>query len=447
MGPIKFVATVLALGAVLAGATAAPGARAAEEGYEAGQLQIPFPNGGDSLAADLLITSDGSAIVAGRLIRSSKRSQDGAFLAKLDPEGKLDPTFAEGGLLLDLAGSKATGMATSLALDQQGRVLAAGFSGSDVFVARIEVGGSPDPTFGVDGVFTVPSPESSEITNGDGLEQRSDGKIVVGVRARSPEYRGFRPGAVQVLPDGGLDAGFGDGGRKLLKPRFLSHYTSSRKFDECTGCSEGGLALDRADGVLIAGRKGNAMGLVRLTPDGRIDRGFGERGLARLEIERRRGRRTELVGNSVLVRPNGRLIVTGSMLSFEVLGGGRTRAGFAFAGLTADGLPDRRFAKGAIRAVRLLSNFAVARDAAPTPDGGFAATGYTSALNEHFALAAVDRRGRIDRGQMPDDGAVDGPRNGQANAIAYDSEGRAVLAGYSSQNRQRATLVRPELGG
>jgi uncharacterized delta-60 repeat protein len=71
----------------------------------------------------------------------------GALVARFDPDGKLDPTFGDGGVVATVAEA----VASSAALQQDGKIIAAGTrsrkEGSDVFVLRLNQDGSPDTGF------------------------------------------------------------------------------------------------------------------------------------------------------------------------------------------------------------------------------------------------------------------------------------------------------------
>ena len=91
-------------------------------------------------------------------------------LARYTPEGSLDPSFGEGGIVISRLG-----IGRALALQADGRIVVAGFSGSGFALARYHRDGSLDRTFGGDGTVDAPA-------NGGAFSVavQPDGRIVVG---------------------------------------------------------------------------------------------------------------------------------------------------------------------------------------------------------------------------------------------------------------------------
>src|SRR5437870_3563768 len=137
-----------------------------------GQVLTDF-GGGDGARA-LALQADGRIVVAGRSCPSTWRFA----LARHDADGTLDPSFGGGGrVLTNFAGRDE---ASALALQSDGKIVVAGFSGAggrqDFAVARYNPDGSLDPSFGSGGRVLTDFGGDDEAS---ALALQSDGKIVV----------------------------------------------------------------------------------------------------------------------------------------------------------------------------------------------------------------------------------------------------------------------------
>lgn len=106
--------------------------------------------GGDDVAYDVALQPDGKILVAG--------SSSGAFaLARYEPDGRLDHSFSADGKLTVRFGSnqRDTG-ARALVLRGDGRIVAAGGESGKFALVGLNPDGSPESSFGDDGVVTTP---------------------------------------------------------------------------------------------------------------------------------------------------------------------------------------------------------------------------------------------------------------------------------------------------
>ncbi len=166
---LGFAGAVLALAlvtAVLPGAAvAAPGDLDPSFG-SSGKVTTDF--GGSDAASAVAIQTDGRIVAAGR-------SGSGDFaLARYNVDGSLDPTFGSSGMVMtDFGGSDA---ASAVAIQPDGRIVTAGRSGSgDFALARYNADGSLDPSFGSGGKVTT---DFGGFDLALGVALQSDGKIV-----------------------------------------------------------------------------------------------------------------------------------------------------------------------------------------------------------------------------------------------------------------------------
>lgn len=136
-------------------------------------------------ASSVATLADGRILVAGS--RYNGTNNDFCVI-RLTEAGAVDTTFGTDGITsLDLAGG--WDYPVKIQVQANGKIVMAGYGNNgtdnDFAIVRLEADGSPDESFGTDGIVLVPVGESWD--SGTGLAIQSDGKIVV-------------PGSVQVNP-------------------------------------------------------------------------------------------------------------------------------------------------------------------------------------------------------------------------------------------------------
>ncbi|MFI8320473.1 calcium-binding protein [Streptomyces sp. NPDC085529] len=141
------------------------------------------------------LQSDGRIIVAGK--------EGNSFLvARFTTGGAPDPSFDGDGRVLTSFGPE-DGGAMDVALQSDGRIVAAGSYGGDFALARYNTGGSLDPDFGGDGKVTTDFGGSSDGAARVALQ--SDGKIVAaGLAGTAYSLDGHR-GLARYLGGGGVE--------------------------------------------------------------------------------------------------------------------------------------------------------------------------------------------------------------------------------------------------
>ncbi|MEU3605387.1 calcium-binding protein [Streptomyces sp. NPDC035033] len=141
---------------------------------------------------DLALQADGKIVAAGRAA--------GLTVTRYNPDGGLDTTFDGDGIVTTGAGS-----GEGVALQSDGRIVVAGRDGNAFLVSRFTTGGAPDPSFDGDGrVITSFGPEDG---GASGVALQSDGRIVA-----AGHYNGDFALA-RYNTGGGLDPDFGGDGR------------------------------------------------------------------------------------------------------------------------------------------------------------------------------------------------------------------------------------------
>jgi uncharacterized delta-60 repeat protein len=158
--------------------------------------------GDEEWAFGLVLQADGAIVIGGY------RGSD-MLMARYRADGTLDPTYGDGGWKATDLG--ATDVVSGLSLQADGKVVIAAYTGTGgsqaMAVARYGTDGRLDPTFGSGGLVVF---DDGSTTKGRAIAVQPDGCIVVGgYRSVAKGPRDFV--VVRLLPDGGVDASFAGG--------------------------------------------------------------------------------------------------------------------------------------------------------------------------------------------------------------------------------------------
>ena len=197
-----------------------------------GSLDPSFGAGGIATTAfaDANAVARGVAVqLDGKIVVAGFRDNYGAFafaLARYDTSGVLDPSFSGNGKLTTWFGegtgcyANETG-ANALVIQPDGKIVAAGHTHSpcrsEFALARYEIDGSLDASFGNHGhVATVLNGDFDSV-NANGVALQSDGKLVVAGSAwvGYPDPGNWAFAIFRYNPDGSLDQRFSGDGKIL----------------------------------------------------------------------------------------------------------------------------------------------------------------------------------------------------------------------------------------
>jgi uncharacterized delta-60 repeat protein len=370
-------------------AVAAPGDLDATFGSD-GKVTTDF--GGSDGASAVAIQSDGRIVAAGS-------SGGGDFaLARYNVDGSLDATFGGGGrVTTDFGGSDA---ASAVTIQSDGKIVAAGRGGGgDFALARYNVDGSLDATFGSGGRVTT---NFGGFDSALGVALQADGKIVAAGGGGS----GSDFALARYNADGSLDVSFGSGGTVT---------TNVTAFEAATA------AAVQSDGKIVTTGSTFSSGfqqfaLIRYNADGSLDTGFGAGGIITTDFGLGSG-----FGGALAVQEDGKIVAAG-----------RAGTDFLVARYNADGSPDASFGSGgnvttdfggtlfdAAFGVDLQSNGKIV--AAGTPFGG---------PSPDFALARYNADGSLDA-SFGNGGTVTTDFGGfdVAFGVRLQADGKIVAAG------------------
>jgi uncharacterized delta-60 repeat protein len=277
--------------------------------FGAGAKVLTAVGEGNSVAYTSVLQSNGKIVVAGKY--DGPTATDFA-LVRYNTDGSLDSAFGSGGKVETNFGSGYSGQAQGLTLQSDGKLVAIGFAGNYMAMARYNSDGSLDTTFGTGGkVLTLWGGIQS---NGVGATVDSaTGKII----ATGMNYDGSLWHAViaRYNSDGSLDSSFGSGGVTVTTingPLSNSILLSSGKI-----IAEGGTTPSAYED----------MDILRFNSDGSLDSSFGSGGVALVDF----GDDSEADGMALL--PSGKILLTGYAYS-------GLDAEFALARLSTDGILD-----------------------------------------------------------------------------------------------------------
>ena len=419
-GVMRWVAgAVCALGAAVVCLAASPASAAAGDLDGAfgtgGKVTTDFAGNGDEARA-VALQPDGKIVAAGGALGATV---DFA-LARYGPDGTLDPTFGAGGTVATDFGSGE--QAYAVAVQPDGKIVAAGGAATGFELARYNADGSLDATFGAGGKVTTRFGLGLPFTRAHAIVLQPDGKIVVAGTATAATVGDF--GLARYNPNGSLDASFGAGGKVTTD---IGGTDSSD--------AAWAVAL-QPDGKLVvagstAGPSGDAFALARYTPTGALDSAFGSSGRV---ITGFGG--DQDWAQAVAVQADGKIVAAGKTGN-QCCGG---TFNFALARYTAGGTLDTAFGGGG----KVTTDFAGGADNAHAlaiqADGKILAGGERlpggnpTGASFDFALARYQPGGTLDPafgagGLVTTDFAG---HNDHAYALALQQDGKVVAAGDSS---------------
>lgn len=190
-----------------------------------GSLDVTFGSGGKTTtdfsgmrdeAYAALLLPDGRVVVGGT---SGLDSEPGDFaIARYLPDGSLDSSFGVGGKLTTEFGPATFDQMQALAVQPDGKLIAAGYSNTKLALVRYSVDGSLDKSFGNAGlVVTELDINSSNFGRilANAVSVQPDGKILAAGEALQPssDERSFV--LVRYNNSGTLDADFGNAGKVI----------------------------------------------------------------------------------------------------------------------------------------------------------------------------------------------------------------------------------------
>jgi uncharacterized delta-60 repeat protein len=425
-------------------------------------------------ANDVAIQADGKIVAVGRELNSTpipSEQHDEFLIVRLTTDGTYDTTFDGDGLVrptLSLQNDRAYGVA----IQSDGKIVAAGSSedvndSPDTALVRLNTDGTPDASFGANGIRIAPLSSSANLAN-DVLIQ-PDGKIVTGGYSTytSPTREDFTVArfntdgtmdnsffggglhhhdvgfdsptgrAVAIQPNGKILVAGGDSNFALF--RYNADGTSDNSFDLdgkletpiLAGSDQARSVAIQSDGkIIIAGIAGEITGppyqstaaVVRYNADGSPDATFDGDGIFTITPGLWASFR------SVVIQPDGKIVLGGQRAN--PVGGGE----LLLVRLLPNGTPDNSFDGDGILTIPwdTLPDGA-ARSVVIQPDGKIVAAGkHYNQVDNDFVVARFTANGVLDSSFDGDGIATTNILGGEeGNSVALQADGKIVVAGIS----------------
>ena len=376
-------------------------------------------------ANEIVVQPDGKILVASSSYYDLNVTDNSRFtIIRYNTDGTLDTTFVTGGITaLSLGSGIREDIATTLALQPDGKIIAAGYTrlinmSPNSVLVRLKTNGTPDSTFGSNG-------------------------IVISNQSPSNDY--FY--AMAIMPNGKIIAAGNVNGATQTQ---VAQFDTNGKVDSTFGVNGiAGIATPmivarlelQPDGKMVAGGhipNTDSMCIVRFQVSGQPDSSFGTN-----------GRAVTLFAygkiNSLTLQVDGKMILIGRRSNL-----GLNNTQMAIARFKSDGVIDSTFGTngqvfslgGIDQGYRVIASPDGKLLVAASKDKGFS---YSPPVYGNFALLKYNSNGSLDstfgkRGVVYTDFAG---LNDEAYCAALQPDGKLLMAGFSVQNgKNNIALIR-----
>lgn len=382
--------------------------------------------GGDDVANAIAVQGDGRIVAAG-----GNRSE--FALARYTRDGHLDRSFGLRGEVVTHVGPPPVGSgpderggAEAIAIQPDAKIVVAGGVGGEFALARYTRGGHLDPSFGAEGkvVTDVGGRQGgprTELLGAKAIALQADGKIVAA--GAGPRHFAL----ARYTSDGHLDASFGPGGVVVTT---------------VGGADAAEAIVVQADGrIVVAGWSDFAFAVARYLPSGQLDGTFGTDG----KVVTKAGEDDFDSAEAVAVELDGKIVVAG--------GTGPRFPAAVLVRYTSAGKLDPSFGRrGVATGLNVATAVAIQRDGRIVVAGGanYPADPCCSTRMEHIVtLLRYTRSGRPDRTFGNGGAVVTRPRCARGknpaalrvSALAIRTDGRLIVAGGCGREGRRDFLL------
>jgi uncharacterized delta-60 repeat protein len=372
----------------------------------------------------ITVQADGKLIVNGYV----NGNYPNVGVARYNLDGTPDASFGNNGVFSEDLGyaSSFSGGATrqadgKIVLSGEAQAFGEGTSGHELLVGRLNANGAPDLGYGTNGFTAISIPYGDVGTRAQAIQP--DGSLVVVGTVSAGQWF-----IARFTSSGVLDPSFASGGLEVTRPTGGDGEPRS-------------VAIQPSDGrILVSGYETSDLSnqtvypiIVRYDPDGSVDTSFGSSGIVN---------ELAVMGNyqhleNVAVQPDGKIVASGGDSYYG------TNDMFVFR-YNSDGSRDASFADGGV----FEGNFGYAGSGCEAqllqPDGKILLGGYLATNgNRDFGVARLNSDGTVDSsfGQA---GAVT-TDTGTTNDIAYDVtayDGQVYASGVSGDFGQPDIVTR-----
>jgi uncharacterized delta-60 repeat protein len=377
--------------------------------FSRGDGIVTMPIGiGDDLAYSAVIQPDGKILLAGLSFNGTNNEW---AITRFNSDGSLDTSFGAG------TGRFITGFATgdniarSIILQPDGKIVVAGFTGTlgDEFaLLRLNSNGTPDSSFGGDGILTTTF--GSDIDRARSVVVQPDGKILVGGFASVGSTDCFA--IVRYLPDGTLDTTFNSDGKVT---------------QAINGYAQGWSIAVQPDSKIVLGGFSllngvRSFAVTRFNANGSLDATFGGDGIVTTDVASGVG-----AAGSLLIQPNGNILVAGAA---TVSG----NDDFALVRYYTNGVLDTTFGSGGMVTTPIGTDADDGLSVNMQADGKILVAGRVfNGSNYDFGVLRYNSNGSVDTtfGVAGKFTYALGPGDDSAHRVLVQADGKILLAGVS----------------
>lgn len=361
-----------------------------------------------SFARAVAIQSDGKILVAGAV--HYRTAAFGSFesdlvLVRLNSDGFLDRTFNGDGKIRTRILSRSS-VATAMAVAGDGKIIVAGSAGS-FGILRFHPDGSPDQSFGEDGVLRI-----ATLGEPRDLIVQPDGKIIAVGSQPGPTSFTSDFAIVRLNVDGSFDTEFNDTGIAPTPPFVGRHDAHS-------------VALQDDGKIVVSGSwdQGQAA-LLRYQPNGEFDNSFGSAGLLISYFPA-----VSFPDTRLLIQPDGKIVVA-STFEFYVTGT-VTEIDISVQRFNQNGSVDGSFNTTGSRRISMGDGDESIAGILLQPDNKILVTGYRSDGGRDFVMARLISDGAMDTSFGTDGKVVSdvGYGGGIPNDVTVQGDGKIVVVG------------------
>lgn len=372
-------------------------------------------------ANQVLVQMDGQILVAGY---SNNGSDNDFLLLRYNTDGTPDTTFGTNGIVTTDFNSGSQDLAWAAVLQTDGKIVLAGGSDADFALARYLPSGELDDTFGTNGLVTTDFADGGESIND--LYVDGSGKFVVAGSKNEGAGTDLDIIVARYTVAGVLDSSFGSGGKTI------------RDF---AGYDDHGLAVSQQpDGkIIVTGDAqpvefGYDQVVLRYDTDGNPDTSFGSNGETLTDIN------SDWNGGKDLhILSDGRILVAGYAYDGP-------STDFTLVQYNSDGTLDTDFGGGGIAVTDFLGGNDIAYGITVQQDGMILLAGvsYTGVPTENFALARYRTDGELDPGFGNAGLATTdffGNSHDTGTSVTLQTDGQILVAGLADPNFSNSDIA------
>lgn len=317
--------------------------------HAGGLRDTSFGNGTGRAVTDFGTYDEATAIAVqadGKIISGGITNSGGKYnfaLARHNMDGSPDTSFGMAGTVVTPFSAEGEDKINAIAIQTDGKIVVAGatrpISGySDVAIARYNADGSLDSGFGTRGkvIFSAPYADAAHA-----IAIQADGKIIVAGYTQTKVWDGTAGSyeahdflGLRYHPNGTPDTTFGTGGKVTTN---FGGATDSRDIAEAM--------VIQADGKIVLAGGEDAFLFARYNTNGSLDTSFGIGGRASINVPVRNAFQSYPHAYGLTLQKDGKLVATGTVIiqGCTTNGGGSCHNPVAVARLNTNGTLDTRF--------------------------------------------------------------------------------------------------------